>query len=743
MAGPRKSQASEDIALPELSSPKRSDYAPQPQHTDSADVANHITPDSSSDTTATNSDDEFDWEADEDNVSVHKAADVSKAKRGRFLYLTFMKLSRPVRTLIVGILGAGIFITPLLVFQLRFKNNPARPHAHAWSLWFAIIWAASCITYLLVDLIPRLFIGIIVLLGYKVERLKTQIELIFAVSGWLKLALDLSWAWIALSVIRAVYKPPGDYWTIINRVMQALFSAGLIVLAEKTLLHLIAINFHQKALADRLAENRLGLKALDRLSNAHPQPKKASPYGKKGHKSGFGSSMGTSMDLFGFRDKTEVQEQAASSSSSPIHEKGSERDHGKEAEAGYKVGHKERKRRRRKAMASVIVDQLGGAIGQVALKNSKFNREQGLGDLQSARRLARKLFSVLSDVYPPRSHLVVEDFYPYFKSTTEAHAAFALFDKDGNGDISKKEMREAVQRIYRERKSLIASLKDVSSVVAKLDAVLLATALVIIIFVCMLIFNRTNTIASLVPLATIILGFSFIFGHSAQTLFESLIFIFATHVFDVGDLVMIDDQPLFVKEFGLFSTTFRRVDGQEIIAPNALLSSSKLVHNMRRSSSMWESTTLTVSYTTPLEVIEQLKLRMNAYVAQNNREWSGLAVNIDKMDFQNSIVIVVAMEHRPNWQDWGGRWMRRTAFMRHLKTVLEDLDIKYTMPIQPVLLPKGLPSGVPRSLVGDPPPRSPASYRSREDLGNAGSFQGSEYMLKAPGGGLKPGDSSF
>ena len=43
---------------------------------------------------------------------------------------------------------------------------------------------------------------------------------------------------------------------------------------------------------------------------------------------------------------------------------------------------------------------------------------------------------------------------------------------------------------------------------------------------------------------------------------------------------------LFVKEFGLFSTTFRRVDGQEVIAPNALLASTKLVHNLRRSKSM-------------------------------------------------------------------------------------------------------------------------------------------------------------
>jgi len=52
--------------------------------------------------------------------------------------------------------------------------------------------------------------------------------------------------------------------------------------------------------------------------------------------------------------------------------------------------------------------------------------------------------------------------------------------------------------------------------------------------------------------------------------------LFAHHVLKV----------LFVKELGLFATTFRRVDGQEVIAPNSLLASTKLVHNLRRSKSM-------------------------------------------------------------------------------------------------------------------------------------------------------------
>ena len=127
---------------------------------------------------------------------------------------------------------------------------------------------------------------------------------------------------------------------------------------------------------------------------------------------------------------------------------------------------------------------------------------------------------------------------------------------------------------------------------------------------------------------------------------------------------------------------------------------------MLTDSGRWEMTNLTVSYDTPMEVIEQLRSKIVHYINSNNREWSDCALNIDKMEFQNSITLIVAIERRhfqichsicsvtyftdrPNWQDWGGRWTRRTAFMRYLKTVLEDLDICYTMPIQPVILPKG------------------------------------------------------
>ncbi|KAI0367005.1 hypothetical protein BV20DRAFT_971103 [Pilatotrama ljubarskyi] len=708
---------------------------------------------SSSESTVTESDDEFDWEAEDDAKSQHIAASI-KAKRGYALYRLFLKLPKLFRVILIGAIGAGILITPLLVVNLRFNTSIVKAQVHAWSLWLAVSWAAGVATYIVVDAIPHLVLFLLRLTNYKVERARVSIELIAAVRGWLKLALDIAWMWIALSLIRATYKPPGSYWVIINRVMQALFSGGLLLLAEKAFLRYVAINFHRKALADRIAENQLGLRALDRLSNAQPAPKR-SPYnsGKRGHR-----SRGSSMDMLGM---VGLRSRPGSRANSPergekLHDSrngsGSGRGGGTSTTASgtsspsplkekkeMKRGHK---RQRRNVVAAVIVDQLGGALEQVT--------QNQYGSLASAGKLARKLFSALSDVHPPRQHLVVEDFYPYFPNVADAHAAFALFDKDGNGDISKREMREAVRRIYRERKALTASLKDVGSAVAKLDFVMLSVVLMIFIFICLLIFNRNNTIASLVPLATIIVGFSFIFGHSAQTLFESLIFIFSTHVFDVGDLVLIDDQPLFVREFGLFSTTFRRVDGMEIIAPNSLLASSKLVHNLRRSSSMWETTNLMVSYDTPLDVIEQLRLRLQAYVAANSREWSGVLVNIDKMEYQNAIHLIIAMEHRPNWQDWGGRWQRRTDFMRNLKAVLEELDVRYTEPIQPIILPRGAAahlSGQAPHLDAPPSPRSvrsPARSRqgTRDTLGNAGYLDADAYA-RSPTRSLRQGGDRF
>lgn len=59
------------------------------------------------------------------------------------------------------------------------------------------------------------------------------------------------------------------------------------------------------------------------------------------------------------------------------------------------------------------------------------------------------------------------------------------------------------------------------------------------------------------PLSALIFGFSFIIGGALKSTFDSIIFIFFMHPFDVGDTVEIEGQQYIATEISLMSTTFR------------------------------------------------------------------------------------------------------------------------------------------------------------------------------------------
>lgn len=63
--------------------------------------------------------------------------------------------------------------------------------------------------------------------------------------------------------------------------------------------------------------------------------------------------------------------------------------------------------------------------------------------------------------------------------------------------------------------------------------------------------------------------------------------------------------------------------------------------------------------------------------------------------------------------------------MRYLKTILEELDIRYTMPIQPVLLPSGEASYAPPRL--QTPPQGGHNTVDPWMQGNAGFYQAGDY----------------
>ena len=93
-----------------------------------------------------------------------------------------------------------------------------------------------------------------------------------------------------------------------------------------------------------------------------------------------------------------------------------------------------------------------------------------LNSTSGSQVLARRLYRTFAR--EDTESVFADDLRAAFDNDDEANAAFTMFDKDMNGDISMEELEAVCVEIGRERKSVTASLKDLDSVIGKLDDVL-------------------------------------------------------------------------------------------------------------------------------------------------------------------------------------------------------------------------------------------------------------------------------
>lgn len=142
-----------------------------------------------------------------------------------------------------------------------------------------------------------------------------------------------------------------------------------------------------------------------------------------------------------------------------------------------------------------------------------------------AKRLARNIYNAFRS--PTRNYLIPSDFYPAFASREEAQNAFRVFDKDNNGDISRAEIKTTLLKVYKERRFLSRSMRDVSVALQTLDKILLFFALVILFFISLSVFGVDvgNSLTSLYSLG---IGLSFIFKNACSNAFDAIMFLFVT-----------------------------------------------------------------------------------------------------------------------------------------------------------------------------------------------------------------------
>lgn len=290
---------------------------------------------------------------------------------------------------------------------------------------------------------------------------------------------------------------------------------------------------------------------------------------------------------------------------------------------------------------------------------------------------------------------------------------FGILDTNKNGSISPFEMKTALISLQKQRIQLFKSLSDHGKAVGKLDGICFASAIVLTcVLIPVILGYPLKGIASFI---TLFLSFKFLFENTFNTILQSVIFLFVTHPFDVGDRVFINNETMFVHEMGLFCTTFLRFDSHLIYYPNASLINQHVV-NIRRSGPMTEWIDLAVDISTSKEKLDALNARLSEFILSQSRDFdtekaylSQRTISqrqrlciVDSSDektkhsasIEKNVIEVkgweildnrllrlgIVLRHRFNFQDGFPRAIRHYNFMCFLQDALRDLDIRYYQP---------------------------------------------------------------
>ncbi|UKZ70446.1 uncharacterized protein TrAtP1_011427 [Trichoderma atroviride] len=580
------------------------------------------------------------------------------------LWLFISKFPRFFRYIIYLIPGAALLLAPVLLGTYRFNGvkdavgGVGGVYLMWFGIWLEIVWCSLWVTRMITNLIPPLFHSVAKMAGstnaHKWRDIGQRLELHTAIFLWF-LAILVSFKPTMNSHRAPVPEGREDevdiQWIgIVNKVIIALFVLAALNFVEKILIQWIAQSFHQRTYATRIENNKGDIRQLVRLYEyAKAKLDTSDPFwkGSNGHASA--SGLQTPMKAF----------------------------HNNARQVLGKVGH----------AAGRVGNDLLGRKGADNNHPRKIVAEL-LRTTQSAHSLARLIYRSL--VRDGRETVHLEDLQTAFETVEEAEAAFSMFDKDLNGDISVDEFETVCNEIQLEKKAIAASLKDLDSVIQKLDKVFLVIIVIIAVIVFVAILSD-STAAGLASAGSSVLGLAWVLQATAQEFLQSIIFVFIKHPFDVGDRVTIygntgatlTGDDYYVTEISLLYTEFKKMQGHIVQAPNSLLN-TVFILNQRRSNGLSDSIPLEMRFGTPGHLIDELKARMLEFVQANKRDYQpSIITEMTGFKEVRSCTMNIVFFHKSSFQNELLRLNRHNKFVTELMYQMVQVGIEAPLRIDP------------------------------------------------------------
>jgi small-conductance mechanosensitive channel len=542
-----------------------------------------------------------------------------------------------------------ILLIPLLLGAISYNNTTVGGVRLLWfSIWLEIVWLTLWAGRILAKSIPYP-LGVVSSLftnnDKKWRDLGKQLEVPATLFFWW-LAIEISF--LPTMVNHHYNGDVGvrDWENTVNKIIVSVFVGTVLNFVEKIIIQLIAISFHLRTYSDRIEVNKFQIGSLVKLY-IYSKEKISMEDSEFENNGPTGPSSGARTPMVYINKAGKGARQAL-------------------ARVGDVAG-------------KVAGDFTGRAVTQSTHPQQVIL--QLLSTTSGSQVLARRLYRTF--VQEGSETVSPDDLRAAFDNNDEADSAFAMFDKDLNGDISMEELEAVCVEIGRERKAITASLKDLDSVVSKLDDVFVFIVIVITILVFVSLIS-TSASGVLTSAGSAVLALSWLFSATAQEFLQSVIFVFVKHPFDVGDRVTIygntgslgKGDDYFVKEISLLFTEFKKMEGHVVQAPNSYLN-TLFILNQRRSGGLAEAVPIVVKFGTTLEQIESLRNRLLEFVTGENREYQkNILTELRDVTEAYSITVNVVFFYKSNWQNELLRLQRRNKFICALMVIMQDLGIE-------------------------------------------------------------------
>ncbi|RCI16545.1 hypothetical protein L249_2252 [Ophiocordyceps polyrhachis-furcata BCC 54312] len=590
--------------------------------------------------------------------------DVSVNALGK-IYNRIVGFSVVTRYLVYVVPVGLLLAAPLIILALTGNKNAVPlgskrpeqggreipgPPLFALFLWIEIswlcLWAAKTAAWLL----PKVFIFFCGIVSMGVRKYATVLRNLNIPLSFFFSAMA---SWITFRRLFVDATNTGIDWAVtFERVLAALFASTAVLLAEKALVQLIGVSYHQRSFANRIKASKREIHLMGLLYDASRTlfPMYCPEFADEDY------VINDSIDVM-LRSKAGNKSTGAATPMRIIGDVG---------RLGDKVTH---------AVGNIAHEITGK---QVLNPNSAHSIVlEALEKRRPSEALGRRIW--MSFVLEGKDALYPDDFHevlgPAYRN--EADEAFDAIDGDMNGDISLEEMMRKVVEIGRERKTIGEGMKDIGQALRVLDKVLLFVVVLIVIFI-FFFFLDNSTLKVIGSAGAALLSLSFVFAVTTQEFLGSCIFLFVKHPYDVGDRVDISKVQMVVERISLLYTVFTRIDLMQVVqVPNIQLN-NLWIDNISRSKSMQETIELNVSYDTSFEDIELLRLEMEQFVRSpdNSRDFQpDFKISVGGVGDLDKMVLYISIKHKSNWHNDTVRAMRRSKFMCALALALKKVPI--------------------------------------------------------------------